>query len=83
MKMLFTRALVGAMVVGVIAFGAPQTHASAATQTTERFATAVWTLTDGCVETQIVVSSSQSLSGAGAGAPETFLNRIEIAGPRS
>jgi hypothetical protein len=74
MKMLFTRALVGAMVVGVIAFGAPQTHASAATQTTERFATAVWTLTDGCVETQIVVSSSQSLSGAGAGAPETFLN---------
>ena len=73
MRTLLRRALVGVVVVGIVAFGAPQTHASAATQTTERVATAVWTLTDGCVETQIVVSSSQSLSGAGAGAPETFL----------
>jgi hypothetical protein len=72
MKTLFTRAFVGAMVVGVVAFGVPQTHAFAATRTTERFATAVWTLTDGCIETRIVVYSSQTLSGQGAGAPENF-----------
>jgi hypothetical protein len=72
MKTIFRRTLVGVMVVGVVAFGAPQTQASAATRTTERFATAVWTLTDGCVETRIVVYSSQSLSGQGAGAPENF-----------
>ena len=72
MKTLFRRALVGVMVTGVVAFGAPQTHASAATRTTEQFATAVWTLTDGCIETRIVVYSSQSLSGGGAGAPENF-----------
>lgn len=35
-------------------------------------ATAVWTLIDGCIETQIVVYSSQSLSGGGADAPENF-----------
>lgn len=72
MKTLFRRALVGVMVLGVIAFGAPQTEASAGTRTTERFATAVWTLTDGCIETRIVVYSSQSLSGQGASAPEHF-----------
>jgi hypothetical protein len=72
MKTLLTRALVGAMVVGVVAFGAPQTHASAAARTTEQFATAVWTLTDGCVETQIVVDSTKSLSDGGPGAPENF-----------
>jgi len=60
------------MVAVAVAFGAPQTQASAATGTTERFATAVWTLTDGCIERQIVVYSSQSLSGEGAGAPENF-----------
>jgi Tfp pilus assembly protein PilV len=67
MMTLFRRALVGVMVTGVVAFGAPQTHASAATRATEQFATAVWTLTDGCVETRIVVYSSES-----AGAPENF-----------
>jgi hypothetical protein len=67
MMTLFRRALVGVIVTGVVAFGAPQTHASAATRATEQFATAVWTLTDGCVETRIVVYSSQS-----AGAPENF-----------
>ena len=72
MKTLFTRALVGVMVFGVVAFGVPQTQVSAATRTTERFATAVWTLTDGCIETQIVVYSSQRLSGQDAGAPENF-----------
>ena len=72
MKTIFRRTLVGVMVTVAVAFGAPQTQASAATRTTERFATAVWTLTDGCIETQIVVYSSQSLSGGGAGAPENF-----------
>lgn len=72
MKTIFRRTLVGVMVAVAVAFGAPQTHAFAATRTTERFATAVWTLTDGCIETQIVVYSSQSLSGGGAGAPENF-----------
>ena len=72
MRTLLRRALVGVVVVGIVAFGAPQTHASAATQTTERVATAVWTLTDGCIETQIVVYSSQTLSGQDAGAPENF-----------
>jgi hypothetical protein len=74
MKTLFRRALVGVMVVGAVAFGAPQPQASAATRTTQRFATAVWTLTDGCIETRIVVYSSQSLSGQGASAPENFLS---------
>jgi hypothetical protein len=60
------------MAAGMVAFGVPQTPAVAATRTTERFATAVWTLTDGCLETQIVVASSQTLSGQGAGAPENF-----------
>ena len=68
MKGFLRRALVGVLVFGVVAFGAPQTHASASARTTARFATAVWTLTDGCVETQIVVHSSQS----GAVAPENF-----------
>lgn len=71
MKTLLRRALVGVMVTGVVGFGAPQTHASAAARTTEQFATAVWTLTDGCVETQIVVDSTESLSG-GPGEPENF-----------
>jgi hypothetical protein len=74
MKTLLRRALVGVVVVGVVAFGVPQTQASAATRTTERFATAVWTLTDGCIETRIVVYSSQSLSGQGASVPENFLS---------
>src|SRR5215203_888008 len=71
-KTIFMRTLVGVMLAVAVAFGVPQTQASAATRTTERFATAVWTLTDGCIETQIVVYSSQTLSGRDAGAPENF-----------
>jgi hypothetical protein len=72
MKTLFRNALVGVMVICVVALGASQTSASAAARTTERIATAVWTLTDGCVETTIVVYSSESLSGGSAVAPENF-----------
>jgi hypothetical protein len=69
MKTLFRRALMVLTVTGLLTVGASQTYASAAARTTERVATAVWTLTSGCVETQIVVYSSQSVSDGGGGEP--------------
>ena len=72
MKTLFRRALIVITVTGLLTVGASQTYASATARTTERVATAVWTLTNGCVETQIVVYSSQSVSDGGGGEPQNF-----------
>jgi hypothetical protein len=71
MKAVWKRALAVALGACLVMLSAPIASA-AATTTTQPSATAVWTLTNGCVETQIVVDSSQSLSATGGAVAQNF-----------
>ena len=71
MKTPWKRALAVAIGACLVMLGAPIAPA-AATTTTQRVATAVWTLTNGCIETQIVVYSSQSPTATGGAAQDFF-----------
>ena len=71
MRTLINRRTLSCIVIGVVLAGGvpPAAQAASPHRTMDQFATAVWTITDGCVETRINVFSGRNLTPK---APTTF-----------